>query len=533
MHPDQEVLFREISFSLDKGEKVSLVGKNGTGKSTLLRIIGGMLPPTSGVVHRDTLPYYVPQHFGQYDALTVGEALGVAAKIAALQSILAGEVSEVHFDVLGDDWEVEERVREALADWRLSFRLEDSLERLSGGEKTRLFLAGIAVHRPDFVLLDEPSNHLDLTGREQLYDWLRRTECGVLVVSHDRRLLEIPAVTLELERERVVRYGGNYSFYKTERDGRLSAQLAKIEEGEKALRKAHRVARQAAERKQRQDARGKEKLQREGVPRIAMGNIRNKAEQTASKTKEVHTEKIGRIAEELRSEKEGLPDRKRLRVNVENASLPSGKLLLRAEGVNVSWGEEPLWPEPLSFEIRSGERICLKGDNGSGKTTLIRLITGQLEPTAGSIVRYGRPALYLDQEYSLIDNHKTVRQQLADSNEQGLPEHELNTLLHRHLFPQATWNQRCGELSGGEKMRLLFCCLTVYDRAPDLFILDEPTNNLDIDSLEIVSSALQEYRGTLLVVSHDTTFLEEIGVNRELGLLLQNGRCLSDIVKTF
>ena len=203
-------------------------------------------------------------------------------------------------------------------------------------------------------------------------------------------------------------------------------------------------------------------------------------------------------------------------------ALHTGKILVTARDINFHYPDSDanLWPAPLSFQLRSGSRLCIKGNNGSGKTTLLKLITGELAPTGGAIERADFTYAYLDQEYSLIQNGYTVSEQAETFNLRHLPEHEIKTILNRYLFPQDVWNKPCGKLSGGEKMRLAFCCLMIADNTPDIFMLDEPTNNLDIESVEIITAAIRNYQGTILVISHDREFLKEAGIEQEISFFL-------------
>ena len=178
--------------------------------------------------------------------------------------------------------------------------------------------------------------------------------------------------------------------------------------------------------------------------------------------------------------------------------------------------ERPMWQEPLSFQLRSGDRFCIEGNNGSGKTTLLKLICGILPAGSGSLERIDFSFVYLDQEYSLIRNELSILEQAEHFNRRLLPEHELKTILNRYLFPADTWNKSCSLLSGGEKMRLSFCCLMIADNTPDAFILDEPTNNLDIESIEIITATIRDYAGTVIAISHDKEFLREINCMKNL-----------------
>ena len=200
IHPDKDVLFSELNFAISKGQKLGLVGNNGCGKSTLLQIIAGQLSPSSGVIVRPDDLYYIPQHFGQYDSLTIAQALQIERKQQALHAILAGDVSNENFTILNDDWNIEERSIAALDLWGLGqFTLSYPMNLLSGGEKTRVFLAGMDIHHPSVILMDEPTNHLDSSGRQRLYDWVEKYRSTLLVVSDDRTLLNLLPEICELE----------------------------------------------------------------------------------------------------------------------------------------------------------------------------------------------------------------------------------------------------------------------------------------------------------------------------------------------
>ncbi len=515
--PNKDTLLEQIDLSINPHEKVALIGNNGTGKSTLLKIIAGELLPASGRVYRDAAPYYMPQLFGQFNHLTIAEALGVAHKFRALHEILDGKVTEENMTLLDDDWTIEERCADALSKWQLDeLDLSIPLGSLSGGQKTKVFLAGISIHQPALILLDEPSNHLDTAGRKQLGDFVESTASTLVVVSHDREILNRLDTLCELGRHGIIRYGGNYDFYVEQRQLAANALNQNILDKEKALRKAKEKERETQERLQRSDARGKKKQEKAGVARIMMNTLRNNAEKSTAKAKGVHAEKIGGISLELQRLRKELPPIDQMKFDFTNADLHKGKLLFAAEKINHRYGDLWLWREALTFQIASGERIALKGLNGSGKTTLINLLLGKMEPQAGSVQRACRQAIFIDQDYSLIDNRLSVYGQMQHLNVSGLQEHEIKIRLNRLLFTQDDWDKPCDALSGGEKMRLMLCCLTLGSQSPDVIVLDEPTNNLDIQNIEILTSAINAYRGTLIVVSHDDYFLREINAARTI-----------------
>lgn len=533
-HTDKEVLFSNLNLIINSGEKTALTGNNGCGKSTLMRILAGEAAPSAGSVHCSGHLYYVPQHFGQYDGRTVAQVLGIDRKLTALHAILNGDTAEEHFARLDNDWNIEERTQAVLHAWHLNgISLLRPLEGLSGGEKTRLFLAGMELKEPDTLLLDEPTNHLDTAGRKRLYDFVHRTSATVLVISHDRTLLNLLPAICELSRNGLACYGGNYDFYKEQKEVHRNALQQQLEEKEKALRLARKTAREMEERKARQNTRGEKASIKKGIPRILLGGLKNHAENSSSKLSNVHAEKTDKIQQEITNLKGSLPQTNKLKTDFNASALHIGKILVTAQNINFHYPDSNtnLWTVPLSFQLRSGNRFCIKGDNGSGKTTLLKLITGELTPTGGTIERADFTYIYLDQEYSLIQNEYTVSEQAEAFNLRHLPEHETKTILNRYLFPQDVWNKPCSKLSGGEKMRLAFCCLMIADNTPDLFILDEPTNNLDIESIEIITATIRNYQGTVLAVSHDRDFLKETGIEQEISFFPKNSAKICRIAK--
>ncbi len=512
-HPDKDLLFTNVNLTVNSPNKVALVGNNGVGKSTLLQIIAGLLPPSEGWVQVDTAPYYVPQVFGQYNHLTVVQALQAADKLNALQEILNGNLSETNYKLLNDDWTIEERCAEALQYWQLDgITLHQKMETLSGGQKTKVLLAGISINTPKFILLDEPSNHLDTTGRNLLYDFIESSARTLMIVSHDRALLNRLNLVCELGRNGIKFYGGNYDFYAAQKKLELSALNEDVKNKEKALRKAKEKERTTLERQQKLDSRGRKKQEKAGLPTISMNTFRNNAEKSTSKLKDVHAEKTDALADELSSLRKELPGIDTMKFGFDNASLHTGKILFRAKHINFNYDTGLLWQHDLNFEIASGERIALKGLNGSGKTTLIKIILGKLNVGKGTVYSAIGKAVYIDQDYSLIDHRLTVYEQAQQFNSPALQEHEIKIRLTRFLFTKEFWDKSCSGLSGGERMRLMLCCLTISNKVPDVIVLDEPTNNLDIQNIGILTSAVNEYKGTLIAVSHDEVFLEETRV---------------------
>jgi ATPase subunit of ABC transporter with duplicated ATPase domains len=513
IHPNKELLFENINLTVNNREKVAVIGNNGSGKSTLLKIIAGKLQAAEGQLQIDAEPYYIPQIFGQYNHLTIAQALRIEKKLTALKEILEGQVTEYNLALLEDDWTIEERCHEALTYWQLQdVDLTQKLGALSGGQKTKVFLAGISIHQSKLVLLDEPSNHLDTAGRQLLYEFVRSTSSTLLIVSHDRKLLNLLDTVCELSKKGVAVYGGNYDFYVAQKQIENEALYQDVKSKEKALRKAKEKERETLERQQKLDARGRKKQEKAGVPTIMLNTLRNSAENSTSKIKSVHAEKIGGISQELQELRSALPGIDKMKFGFDHSLLHRGKILFTATGINFSYNHQWLWKESQDLQITSGQRIALKGLNGSGKTTLIKILLGQLEPPVGKVYRAADRSVYIDQDYSLINNQLKVYEQAEQFNTTSLQEHEVKIRLTRFLFTKEDWDKPCSALSGGEKMRLMLCCLTIGNQAPDVIILDEPTNNLDIQNIEILTAAINEYQGTLIVVSHDESFLEQVHI---------------------
>lgn len=519
IHADKTPLFNGITISMPHRTTVGLIGNNGAGKSTLLRIIAGELAPSSGTVIAEKPPYYIPQVFGQFDHLTVAQALRTHHKLAALRQILDGDVSVELLNTLGDDWDIEEKCTAALAHWQLAgVDLSQSLGTLSGGQKAKVFLAGLSLHKPSLILLDEPGNHLDGAGRQLLHNYIAAANAAIMIVSHDRELLRLVNTIYELDKRGITTYGGNYDFYTLAKQAEEHALEHAIHSKEKELQKARVTARETMERQQRLDARGQRKQEKAGTPRIMMNTMRNNAQNSTARAKETHAAKTGNLAHELSELRNAIPAADRIKLHFDASDLHTGKTLYAASGINFRYGDKWLWQTPLDVHISSGDRVALLGNNGTGKSTLIKIILGQLHPQYGVQQHAAFRHVYIDQDYSLIENNLTVYQQAQLYNDSGLEEHEIKSKLTHFLFGKDSWQKPCSALSGGERMKLLLCCLTISSQAPHMIVLDEPTNNLDIQNVKILTAAISSYEGTVIAISHDRQFLHEVGITREIQL---------------
>lgn len=512
--PDDRVLFSDLSFSFNQ-ERVGLVGRNGVGKSTLLTLIGGALLPVSGAVKMSGTAGTLRQSFEAGSGETVADLFGVRGALEQLARIEAGEGTEADFGEA--DWTLETRLSEALARAGLSdIAPATRLGTLSGGQRTRASLAALIFAEPDFLLLDEPTNNLDREGRAAVVRLLASWRGGALVVSHDRELLEHMDAIVELTSLGAARYGGGWSSYEAQKALELAAAEQDLAQAQRRVAEADEKAQAASERKAKRDGAGSRNAAKGGAPRILLGTLKGRAEESSGA--------LSRLAEKQKAEAEEAASAARGKVEVLQpfivrippSRLPAGKGVLTVE--RLCAGHDPEAPilRDLSFELRGPERVAIAGPNGSGKSTLLATLTGALPPLAGE-AQIQVPSVMLDQEVSLLEGGRTILENFQRLNPEA-DENACRAALARFRFRAEAALQVVSTLSGGERLRAGLACVLGGGTPPQLLILDEPTNHLDIASLETVEAGLNAYDGAVLIVSHDETFLERIGITRRISL---------------
>ncbi|MEU4832586.1 ABC-F family ATP-binding cassette domain-containing protein [Streptosporangium sp. NPDC023615] len=522
--PDDTPVFEDLSFTVPAG-RTGLVAPNGAGKSTLLRLIAGELRPASGSAAVRGVPGYLPQTLPLSGDPTVAEVLQIAPVIEALDAIEAGDASEEHFTTIGNDWDVEERTRAQLDRLGLGdVALGRRLDTLSGGQVVSLGLAAQLLKRPDVLLLDEPTNNLDLEARERLYGVLEEWNGCLLLVSHDRTLLDRMDRVAELERGEVRFHGGNFTFYEEAVRAEREVAERNVRTAEQEVRREKREMQQARERAARRAGNAARTLGSAGLPRIHAGTMKRRAQESAARSNETHTARVGDARTRLDEAGRALRDEQRITLELPETSVPAGRTVFAGERVRISRGGRALFAgQGADLVIRGPERIALTGPNGAGKSTLLRVINGDLEPEGGGIRRADGRIAYLSQRLDLLDPGRTVAENLA-AFAPAMPEAERMNLLARFLFRGSGAHLPVGVLSGGERLRATLACVLYAEPAPRLLLLDEPTNNLDLVSVAQLEGALRSYRGAFVVVSHDERFLAGIGVDRRLRL--SGGRLL-------
>ncbi|MGW4464120.1 ribosomal protection-like ABC-F family protein [Micromonospora sp. NPDC004704] len=522
--PDDTPVFQDLSFSVGGG-RTGLVAPNGAGKSTLLKLIAGELTPGTGSVSVNGMLGYLPQTLPLVGDLTVAEVLGIAPVLAALDAIESGDASEEHFTTIGNDWDIEERTRAELDRLGLGdVDLTRRLHTLSGGQVVSLGLAAQLVKRPDVLLLDEPTNNLDLDARRRLYGVIEEWKGCLLLVSHDRSLLDRMERILELDRGEVRSYGGNFTEYTDAVRAAREVAEKNIRNAEQEVKREKREMQQARERADRRASNASKNLKNAGLPKIFAGTMKRGAQESAGRANTTHAGRVSDARARLDEAGRALRDEQKIVLELPDTKVPAGRTVFLGERLRVRYGNLALFAgDGADLTIRGPERIALTGPNGAGKSTLLRLVNGDLEPEGGEIKRADGRIAYLSQRLDLLDLDRTVAENLAAFAPRMAEAQRMN-LLARFLFRGSRIHLPVGVLSGGERLRATLACVLFAEPAPQLLLLDEPTNNLDLVSVGQLESALNAYEGAFVVVSHDERFLAEIGVDR--WLRLSDGRVL-------
>ncbi|MFD9980288.1 ABC-F family ATP-binding cassette domain-containing protein [Streptomyces massasporeus] len=513
--PDGSPVFEGLDVSFGPG-RTGLVGVNGSGKSTLLKMIAGELAPTDGTVRVAGEVGYLPQNVTLDTALRVDEALGIAAQRSALHAIETGDVSETHFETVGDDWDVEERALATLGELGLGHvALDRTIGEVSGGESVLLRLAALLLRRPDVLLLDEPTNNLDLYARRRLYAAVQSWPGVMIVVSHDRELLDLVDQIADLRSGEITWYGGNYSDYEEALEIEQEAAERMVRVAESDFRKQKRELADAQVKLARRKRYGQKMWDSKREPKIVMGARKRAAQESAGKHRIMHEEKLAEARERLDEAVEAVRDNDEIRVDLPYTAVPPGRTVLTLQDLGLRYGTRVKG----GFDLRGPERVALIGRNGAGKTTLLRTITGELAPEAGEVVAHV-PLRFLPQRLDVLDGELSVAENVARYAPDAT-NNRVRARLARFLFRGARADQKASTLSGGERFRAALAALMLAEPAPQLLLLDEPTNNLDMASVRQLTTALESYEGALVVASHDLPFLESVGITR--WLLLEEG----------
>ncbi len=493
-----DVIFDNVSFDLKEGEVVGLLGRNGTGKSTLLKILKGLETPDSGNIqffkkcsmgYLEQIPEYPNMTVQDVLYLPFEKVMSIEKDMRAIEGLLATSLNENDMNKLlekygrlqevfdkNNGYSISSKVEKIKNGLNITEDLSNSIfDKCSGGEKTRVLVAKMLLEEPEILLLDEPTNNLDIKTLEWLEDYIKQYKGSVLVVSHDRYFLDhVIGRVLELDTDGIEEYDGNYSKYIQDKEQRFLERYKAYENNQYIT---HRMEMQVRRLK--------------SMNSQILRGVANKIENRLNKM-----EKIDKPIFEKKS----------MRMN-EFSGSRSGATLLEAVGIAKSFEQKELFSD-IDLTIEKGDRIGIIGENGSGKTTLLKILLGQEMPDDGIIEISSTAKIgYLTQDTSFEDEEKTILEtfiQSFDSMNQG----EARNKLASMLFTSDDVYKKIKVLSGGEKIRLKLCIL--MNQNLNLLVLDEPTNHLDLNSREVLEENLMNYSGTLLFVSHDRYFLEKM-----------------------
>lgn len=485
--PQGENLFTNLSFSISSG-KIGLVGPNGIGKSTLARILAGSCEATSGDLRIQGKVVYFPQ------------------ERARPQKSVA--------EFLAPFWESPMVASSIWQSLILDLPLEQPLGTLSGGEWTRVRLLETLAQEASLLILDEPSNNLDRQGKMMILKFVQSYAGSMLLISHDRELLNETSEIWELSNQGLDVYGGNYNQYLELKKAERKRLEEKISTARRELKKTEREAQEKLQTQDKRMRRGALSAEKGGLPKILLGARKRKAQETRGQINKLSDIQTVQAKREFKDLLAGQKNNLDFDLPLDNSSVPEGKRVFEVQKLNFQFLDgSKLWEKDLSLCMMGPKRWAILGPNGSGKSSFLKaLLDGKLETSTllGAISRSELPVAYLDQSYDVLDFSETVFNNVLSTSRKDPV--ELRNLLARLQFTSNKVHQLVSTLSGGEKLKAALAKILLATPSPQFLVLDEPTNNLDLESLLVLESALNQFQGALLLVTHDRQFLENIRV---------------------
>ncbi|WP_234640338.1 ABC-F family ATP-binding cassette domain-containing protein [Delftia tsuruhatensis] len=510
--PDGRTLFSDLSESFDL-RRTGLVGRNGVGKSRLARILAGLDEPSQGRCLRTAGVLYLAQRTDWHDQPSVAALAGLREAFDALARIEGGSADARDFELLADRWDLRQRLQAQLELAGLGrLHPETPGHALSGGEAMRVALAGALLSEAGHLVLDEPTNHLDQGSRAALVQQLRRWPRGLIVVSHDRTLLEGMERIVELSPSGLRGYGGGYSFYAEARERERAQASGQLEQRKLERRRETQQLRAQQERQERRQARGRRHDQEANQARILLDRQKERSEGSAGRLRQQHAAAREQLDERVREA--ALQVQQAAHIHLQGLPVAAG-----AGQRVVALLDEVVPPfshacRPVSLTLRGGQRLAIVGPNGCGKTRLLDVMAGRCLPLAGRAQRFV-PFAYLDQRLARLDARRPVLELLRQACP-AVAEDELRTRLAQLGLGPQTLALTGAQLSGGERLKAALACALHGDPVPQLLLLDEPCNHLDLPSLQALEAMLCSHEGALVVVSHDESFLARIALTDRL-----------------
>ena len=502
--PDGTVALDHLDGTFTTG-RTGLVGRNGAGKSTLLRLVAGLLTPTSGRISHDGDVAYLPQTLTLDHDTTVAELLGIDRVVAAIRAVESGDVDVRHFETIGDDWDVEARADEQLH--QIGFGagdLDRRVAEVSGGEAMLIAVTGLRLRRTAITLLDEPTNNLDRPTRARLAELVDEWPGTLVVVSHDLELLEHMDATTELYAGSLATFGGPYSAWREHQEREQSAAVQAARSAQQSLKAEKRTRVEAETKLARRERTGKKTQRDGGIPKILAGRRADNAQVSAGSMRSTLDDRVRSAQAAVDAADARVREDEHIHLTLPDPDVPRGRQIAELSDATGT----------TTVIVQGPERVALVGPNGAGKTTLVE----QLLAGAGPVPGRARGRLlteragYLPQRLDALDDARSAIENVADVAP-GLPTGTIRNQLARLLLRGDGVDRPVGTLSGGERFRVSLARLLLAEPPAQLLVLDEPTNNLDIASVEQLAQALEAYRGALLVISHDDAFLARVGID--------------------
>lgn len=507
--PNGNLLFSNISATFS--DKITaLIGRNGVGKSILGKILSGKILPTSGQVINAESVFYLPQTYQVTNSTTIGDLLGIAHILKALQHIDEGSILEADFAVVDDHWDIENEASTLLSKLDLpQYSLTDPASTLSGGEQMRIRIAAAFLSSAAVLILDEPSNHLDQFYKEKLWKMITAWNGQVILITHDPFLLNRLENIVELSPNALIRFKGSFAQFREERKAaqrRAVQALATIKQQEE--NRLQTIEKQL-KRQQKRTKQATSSRKNQNQAKILMDAQKNRSDVTKGKTELKYTQARELGESRIEAARDEVDESDTIFLHEITVAKHPSKVAVQLTNITLPYLQTRL--QPLNLTINSGQRIAVIGQNGTGKSLLLKVIEGNISPKTGTIER-SVSALYLDQHLTTLHKDKSVLEQISLNRTQE--EISILRMQLSQLGLNATHiEKKSALLSGGERLKsALAICLYGHHPA-ELLLLDEPNNHLDLESLKALESMLQNYQGTLIVASHDMEFLDRIGID--------------------
>lgn len=509
---DGTPIFADLWEQFDQ-RPTGLIGRNGVGKTALARILAGELESSSGRCVRSGSVHYLAQQTSPLDGVSVAGLAGVHKILEALKRIEAGGSAPADFDLVDDRWDIRQQLLRELENHGLG-HLDPDLpaDSLSGGEAMRVALLGASLSEADFLILDEPTNHLDRSARDALATQLQRWPNGLLVVSHDRNLLETMTRIVELSPLGLHSYGGAYSFYLQCKCKERASAIDRLEQRKRERKRELQSLCQQRERLQRRRARGDRQGRESNQAKILLDRQKARSEMSAGKLQRQQAAIQERLAQRVRDAAQQVAADAPIALHAPSVTEAARRKVVQLEAAELPFVSS--LTRHISLTLFEQQRVGVVGANGSGKSTLLKLLSGQLQPLSGRCDVRAECA-WLDQQLTSLQPHQsTLEQMLALNRITG--EAVLRMQLAQLGLDAQKLDAPSGSLSGGERLKAALACALYADPPPRLLVLDEPSNHLDLPSVQALEAMLCSYEGTLVVVSHDEVFLNNLHLTDRL-----------------